>query len=44
MTMAIYTFVRLDSPHSTFDRVDDALRDISGDDDDDGRSGTAVPA
>ncbi|MFE2029518.1 hypothetical protein ACFW9V_31240 [Streptomyces hygroscopicus] len=42
--MDSYAFVRLDSQHSRFDRVDDALRDISGDDDDDGRSGAAVPA
>lgn len=44
VTMDIYTFVRLDSQRSAFDRVGDALRDISGDDDDDGPSGVSVPA
>ncbi|MFE2674749.1 hypothetical protein [Streptomyces hygroscopicus] len=44
MTMDIYTFVRLDSQRSAFDRVGDAMRDISDDDDDDGRSGGTVPA
>ncbi|AJZ82058.1 tyrosine-type recombinase/integrase [Streptomyces sp. AgN23] len=42
VTMDIYTFVRLDSQRSAFDRVGDALRDISGDDDDDGRSDVPV--
>ncbi|MFC9222950.1 hypothetical protein ACFT8W_19830 [Streptomyces hygroscopicus] len=42
--MDSYAFVPLGSQHSTFDRVDGALGDISGDDDDDGRSGAAVPA
>ncbi|MFE1832839.1 hypothetical protein [Streptomyces sviceus] len=41
--MDIYTFVRLDSQRSAFDRVGDALR---GDDNDpgdaDGRAGTPV--
>ncbi|WP_311137307.1 tyrosine-type recombinase/integrase [Streptomyces sp. I6] len=37
MTMDIYTFVRLDSQRSAFDRVGDALRgDGDGPDDDDG--------
>ncbi|WP_251983419.1 integrase [Streptomyces rapamycinicus] len=44
VTMDIYTFVRLDSQRSAFDRVGNALRDISGDDDDDRPSGGAVPA
>ncbi|MFI0775498.1 tyrosine recombinase XerC [Streptomyces sp. NPDC021212] len=44
VTMDIYTFVRLDSQRSAFDRVGDALRDISGGDDDDGPSGVPVPA
>ncbi|MGI5353257.1 hypothetical protein ACQEU8_34505 [Streptomyces sp. CA-250714] len=42
MTMDIYTFVRLDSQRTAFDRVGDALRDIYEGDDDDGASG--VPA
>ncbi|WP_431984736.1 hypothetical protein [Streptomyces qinglanensis] len=42
VTMDIYTFVRLDSQRSAFDRVGDALRDINEGDDDDGASG--VPA
>ncbi|QKW51059.1 tyrosine recombinase XerC [Streptomyces buecherae] len=41
VTMDVYTFVRLDSQRSAFDRVADALRDGS-DEDDDGLSG--VPA
>ncbi|MFF7648688.1 site-specific integrase [Streptomyces sp. NPDC007983] len=44
VTMDIYTFVRLDSQRSAFDRVGDALRDISGGDDDDGPDGVPVPA
>ncbi|MEU1941387.1 tyrosine-type recombinase/integrase [Streptomyces sp. NPDC020125] len=44
VTMDIYTFVRLDSQRSAFDRVGDALRDISGGDDDDGPSGVPIPA
>ncbi|KUL47682.1 integrase [Streptomyces violaceusniger] len=44
VTMDIYTFVRLDSQRSAFDRVGDALRDISGGDDDDGRSDVPVSA
>ncbi|MFE2440800.1 tyrosine recombinase XerC [Streptomyces sp. NPDC059426] len=44
VTMDIYTFVRLDSQRSAFDRVGDALRDISGSDDDDGPGGVPVPA
>ncbi|GAA3362620.1 site-specific integrase [Streptomyces antimycoticus] len=44
VTMDIYTFVRLDSQRSAFDRVGDALRDINGDDDDDGRSDVPVSA
>jgi hypothetical protein len=42
--MDIYTFVRLDSQRSAFDRVGDALRgdDGNGPDDDDGTTG--VPA
>ncbi|WPB92202.1 site-specific integrase [Streptomyces malaysiensis] len=46
VTMDIYTFVRLDSQRSAFDRVGDALRDINdGDGDgDDGPSGVPVPA
>ncbi|GAA1687709.1 site-specific integrase [Streptomyces yatensis] len=43
VTMDIYTFVRLDSQRSAFDRVGDALRDIN-DDGDDGPSGVPVPA
>ncbi|MBQ0868475.1 site-specific integrase [Streptomyces sp. RK75] len=42
VTMDLYTFVRLDSQRSAFDRVGDALRDINEGDDDDGASG--VPA
>ncbi|MEU3190552.1 hypothetical protein ABZ686_07870 [Streptomyces sp. NPDC006992] len=42
VTMDIYTFVRLDSQRSAFDRVGDALRDINEGDDADGASG--VPA
>ncbi|MEV7433310.1 hypothetical protein [Streptomyces griseoviridis] len=38
--MGIYTFVRLDSQRSAFDRVGDALRgDGNGPDDDDGAAG-----
>ncbi|WP_086708782.1 site-specific integrase [Streptomyces antimycoticus] len=44
VTMDIYTFVRLDSQRSAFDRVGDALRDISSGDDDDGPSGIPIPA
>lgn len=43
VTMGIYTFVRLDSQRSAFDRVGDALRgDDNGPDDDDVMAG--VPA
>ncbi|MFF2189162.1 tyrosine recombinase XerC [Streptomyces sp. NPDC058155] len=43
VTMDIYTFVRLDSQRSAFDRVGDALRgDGNGRDDDDGPAGTPV--
>ncbi|WP_413800266.1 tyrosine-type recombinase/integrase [Streptomyces iranensis] len=42
VTMDIYTFVRLDSQRSAFDRVGDALRDSNEGDDDDGLGG--VPA
>ncbi|OMI38675.1 site-specific integrase [Streptomyces sparsogenes] len=42
VTMDIYTFVRLDSQRSAFDRVGDALRDGNGPDDDDGPSGALV--
>lgn len=38
VTMDVYTFVRLDSQRSAFNRVADALRDGS-DEDDDGLSG-----
>ncbi|MEU9794876.1 site-specific integrase [Streptomyces sparsogenes] len=44
VTMDIYTFVRLDSQRSAFDRVGDALRDINDGDGDDGPSGVPVPA
>ncbi|MEH0577303.1 tyrosine-type recombinase/integrase [Streptomyces sp. B21-108] len=40
VTMDIYTFVRLDSQRSAFDRVGDALRGDGNDgDDDDGSAG-----
>ncbi|WP_234485546.1 hypothetical protein [Streptomyces sp. MBT97] len=40
MTMDIYTFVRLDSQRSAFDRVGDALRGDGCDpEDDDGAAG-----
>ncbi|MFF9075234.1 tyrosine-type recombinase/integrase [Streptomyces sp. NPDC014735] len=43
VTMDIYTFVRLDSQRSAFDRVGDALRgDGSRPDDDDGAAGVLV--
>lgn len=43
VTMDIYTFVRLDSQRSAFDRVGDALRgDGNGSDDDDGPAGVLV--
>ncbi|MCI3227062.1 tyrosine-type recombinase/integrase [Streptomyces sp. NP-1717] len=43
VTMDIYTFVRLDSQRSAFDRVGDALRgDGNGRDDNDGSAGTPV--
>jgi integrase len=43
VTMDIYTFVRLDSQRSAFDRVGDALRGGSnGPDGDDGRAGVPV--
>jgi hypothetical protein len=43
VTMDIYTFVRLDSQRSAFDRVGDALRgDGNGPDDDDGAAGVLV--
>ncbi len=42
VTMDIYTFVRLDSQRSAFDRVGDALRDSNEDDDGEGFGG--VPA
>ncbi|GHK03697.1 hypothetical protein SY2F82_54940 [Streptomyces sp. Y2F8-2] len=43
VTMDIYTFVRLDSQRSAFDRVGDALRDDGNDpDDDDGAAGLPV--
>ncbi|MFG2121644.1 tyrosine-type recombinase/integrase [Streptomyces sp. NPDC048710] len=43
VTMDIYTFVRLDSQRSAFDRVGDALRgDDNGPDDDDGAAGVFV--
>ncbi|MFE2518965.1 hypothetical protein [Streptomyces mirabilis] len=43
VTMDIYTFVRLDSQRSAFDRVGDALRgDGNASDGDDGAAG--VPA
>ncbi|MEE1754271.1 site-specific integrase [Streptomyces sp. SP18CS02] len=43
VTMDIYTFVRLDSQRSAFDRVGDALRgDSNGPDDDDGAAGVLV--
>ncbi|MEU1791136.1 site-specific integrase [Streptomyces sparsogenes] len=44
VTMDIYTFVRLDSQRSAFDRVGDALRDINDGDGDDGPSSVPVPA
>ncbi|MFD5227613.1 hypothetical protein ACFWJ5_03590 [Streptomyces qaidamensis] len=43
VTMDIYTFVRLDSQRSAFDRVGDALRgDGNEPDDDDGVVGVPV--
>lgn len=43
VTLDIYTFVRLDSQRSAFDRVGDALRgDGNGSDDDDGQAGVPV--
>ncbi|MFF0446017.1 tyrosine-type recombinase/integrase [Streptomyces sp. NPDC004609] len=43
VTMDIYTFVRLDSQRSAFDRVGDALRgDGNGQDDDDGTAGALI--
>lgn len=42
VTMDIYTFVRLDSQRTAFDRVGDALRDGNGPDDDDGPRGALV--
>ncbi|MFE3328554.1 hypothetical protein [Streptomyces sp. NPDC059176] len=43
VTMDIYTFVRLDSRRSAFDRVGDALRaDDNGPDDHNGMSGVLV--
>jgi integrase len=43
VTMDIYTFVRLDSQRSAFDRVGDALRGDGKDpDDDDGAAGALV--
>ncbi|QKV93920.1 site-specific integrase [Streptomyces sp. NA02950] len=42
VTMDIYTFVRLDSQRSAFDRVGDALRDGNGTDDGDGSGGALV--
>ncbi|WP_369390413.1 hypothetical protein AB5J72_24335 [Streptomyces sp. CG1] len=43
VTMDIYTFVRLDSQRSAFDRVGDALRgDGNGPDDDDRAAGVLV--
>lgn len=43
VTMDIYTFVRLDSQRSAFDRVGDALRgDSNGPDDDDGAASVLV--
>ncbi|SCF64321.1 hypothetical protein GA0115254_1088241 [Streptomyces sp. Ncost-T10-10d] len=43
MTMDIYTFARLDSQRSAFDRIGDALRcDGNGSDDDDGAGGVPV--
>ncbi|WP_406483600.1 tyrosine-type recombinase/integrase [Streptomyces platensis] len=43
VTMDIYTFVRLDSQRSAFDRVGDALRgDGNSPDDDDGTAGVPV--
>ncbi|WP_244304116.1 hypothetical protein [Streptomyces lydicus] len=45
VTMDIYTFVRLDSQRSAFDRVGDALRgDGRRPDDDDGTVGVPVTA
>jgi integrase len=43
VTMDIYTFVRLESQRSAFDRVGDALRgNGKGPDDDDGAAGVPV--
>ncbi|WP_327422922.1 MULTISPECIES: tyrosine-type recombinase/integrase [unclassified Streptomyces] len=43
VTIDIYTFVRLDSQRSAFDRVGDALRgDSNGPDDDDGTASVPV--
>ena len=43
VTMDIYTFVRLDSQRSAFDRVGDALRgDCDDPDDDDGAASVPV--
>ena len=43
VTMDIYTFVRLDSQRSAFDRVGDALRgDGNNPDDDGGAAGVPV--
>ncbi|MER7873311.1 hypothetical protein ABTY63_07060 [Streptomyces solisilvae] len=42
VTMDVYTFVRLDSQRSAFDRVGDALRDGDGPDDDDGAGDALV--
>lgn len=42
VTMDVYTFVRLDSQRSAFDRVGDALKDDGNDRDDDGLSGVGV--
>lgn len=40
--MDIYTFLRLGSQRSAFDRLGDALRDGNGPDDDDGAGGALV--
>ncbi|MGV9255786.1 hypothetical protein [Streptomyces sp. NPDC003697] len=42
VTMDIYTFVRLDSQRSAFDRVGDALRGDDSDPDDDEGSAAAL--
>ncbi|MER5974119.1 hypothetical protein ABT112_31150 [Streptomyces sp. NPDC002055] len=42
VTMDIYTFVRLESQRSAFDRVGEALRDSSEPGDDDSTTGVAT--